>query len=224
MIITCGTAKGGVGKTTFAVHCAAWLQEQNQSVLLIDGDTGRSSSKWNEKLPSPVPCQRSGDPDELVRLIHGANDQYEYVVVDGPGNNLAVTRTLFCVTDLAVLPCGASFLDTSNLADTLRLIETARATTRSIFPLAIFVPSKVKKRSVLTRELEDFGRELGIPTTSCGIRALDANADAPGQGSVAWRMNDKANAGADWQTVIPEVIRYGETQLDGYNARRAANA
>src|SRR4051794_31815807 len=38
MIIVIANSKGGVGKSTIAVHLAAWLHEQGHSVILADCD------------------------------------------------------------------------------------------------------------------------------------------------------------------------------------------
>ena len=46
MIIAIINSKGGVGKSTLAVHLAAWLHEQGHSVTLADCDTQQSSSEW----------------------------------------------------------------------------------------------------------------------------------------------------------------------------------
>ena len=46
MIIVVANSKGGVGKSTFSVHLAAWLHEQGHRVTLADCDTQQSSSEW----------------------------------------------------------------------------------------------------------------------------------------------------------------------------------
>jgi chromosome partitioning protein len=55
MIVTVASFKGGVGKTTTAVHLAGILNE-HAPTLLIDDDPNRSASAWAEpgRLAFPV--------------------------------------------------------------------------------------------------------------------------------------------------------------------------
>jgi len=48
MIITVTSYKGGVGKTTTAIHLAAFLQ-RSAPTMLVDGDAIRSATKWGQR-------------------------------------------------------------------------------------------------------------------------------------------------------------------------------
>ena len=59
MIIVVANSKGGVGKSTLAVHLAAWLHEQGHTVTLADCDTQESSSQWIREAAPGVKSRRS---------------------------------------------------------------------------------------------------------------------------------------------------------------------
>lgn len=71
MIITVTSFKGGVGKTTTAVHLSCYLHEQKKSVLLIDGDPNRSCLAWSRRglLPFPVVDERAA-PKHIGKYDH----------------------------------------------------------------------------------------------------------------------------------------------------------
>ena len=60
MIVTLASVKGGVGKSTCAIHIAAYLQAHAKT-LLVDSDRIRSCVAWSKrgKLPFPVIDERS---------------------------------------------------------------------------------------------------------------------------------------------------------------------
>jgi hypothetical protein len=74
MIVTLTSFKGGVGKTTTALHLAAYLQTKAPA-LLVDGDLNRSALDWAARgsLPFKVVDEKQG--------VRFARD-YEHIVID----------------------------------------------------------------------------------------------------------------------------------------------
>src|ERR1700758_2846447 len=116
MIIVVANSKGGVGKSTLAVHLAAWLHEQGHSVTLADCDTQHSSSEWAKEAVPDVKTVRLADPDEILDSLPTLAREADYIVADGPGGNNETSRALLLRADLALVPCKASMLEGRALA------------------------------------------------------------------------------------------------------------
>jgi chromosome partitioning protein len=92
MIITVASFKGGVGKTTTAIHLAAFLQNDAET-LLIDADPNRSALAWANRGALPfavtdewqagdylpkeghvvIDTQARPDPDDLAMLTNACD-------------------------------------------------------------------------------------------------------------------------------------------------------
>src|SRR5438132_742088 len=107
MIIVVANSKGGVGKSTIAVHLAAWLAGQGHSVVLADCDTQQSSSAWLREAVPAVRAVRLDNPDQILDQLPALAQEADYVVADGPGSNAETSRALLLRGDLAIVPCKA---------------------------------------------------------------------------------------------------------------------
>jgi chromosome partitioning protein len=119
MFITVAHYKGGVGKTTTAVHLAAYLQTLAPT-LLVDGDPNRSATKWAS--------YGSGFPFKIVDETQAAYEarNYEHIVIDTearPGKTDFEVLAKGC--DLLVIPAVPATLDTLALLDTLKAAQNA---------------------------------------------------------------------------------------------------
>src|SRR5579859_7433893 len=126
MIIVVANSKGGVGKSTLAVHLAAWLHEQGHSVTLADCDTQHSSSDWIKEAAPEVKTVRLADPDEILDRLPTLGQQSDFVVADGPGSNTETSRALLLRGDLALVPCKASMLELRALAQATNQLRQAQ--------------------------------------------------------------------------------------------------
>src|SRR3954452_16416969 len=76
MIITIASNKGGVGKTTTAIHLAAYLQTLAPT-LLVDNDPNRSAIGWASRSDGGLPF-RVVDVNQMLK----AGRDFEHVVLD----------------------------------------------------------------------------------------------------------------------------------------------
>ncbi len=128
MIITIANSKGGVGKSTTAVHLAAWLAKQGHRVTLADCDMQQSSSEWVKEACPEVATVRLDNPDKILDELPILAEDADYVVADGPGSQTDTSRALLLRADLGIVPVKASMLEVRALAkatDVLRQRKTS---------------------------------------------------------------------------------------------------
>jgi len=85
VIITVASYKGGVGKTTTAIHLATYLQTLAPT-LLLDGDETRNATAWRDNGKTNTADEN--DPGKLLFKIADLNSaamlsaKYTHVVID----------------------------------------------------------------------------------------------------------------------------------------------
>jgi chromosome partitioning protein len=209
MIITIANSKGGVGKSTLAVHLAAWLHEQGQRVTLADCDTQQSSSEWIREAVPAVKAVRLDNPDVILNDLPGLNQDADFVVADGPGSQTETSRALLLRADLAIVPCKASMLEIRALAKATEVLRQAQDI-RGGVPSAIIVLSMIGMHYRLTQDMKDAAAALQLPLASKAMILRQIYADAPGQGAVVWNMGSRARDAANevdelFREILPEV-------------------
>ena len=209
MIIVVANSKGGVGKSTLAVHLAAWLHEQGHTVTLADCDTQHSSSEWAREAIPGIESVRLADPNEILDRLPTLGQQAEYVVADGPGSNPETSRALLLRADLALVPCKASMLEVRALAQATNVLRQAQDI-RGGQPRAMIVLSMVGKTYRLTQDMKDAAAALELPLARTALTLRQIYADAPGQGAVVWQLGARGREAADevqalFREVLPEA-------------------
>lgn len=211
MILALTNAKGGVGKSTIAVHLAAWLTEQGHRTVLVDSDVQGSSSAWLAEASPTVPSVRLLTAEDVIAQLPEIAKQFDYVVADGPAGLSQVTRALMVMADLAIFPCGPSALDlraVMNAVEVLKKIQEVRGGK----PDSIIIPNKLQPQYRLSRELIQFVRDFGMPAGD-GLGLRQAYADSASQGTVVWRMNSQSarQAAAEMQYLFQQLVSYEPT-------------
>ncbi|GMU82440.1 MAG: plasmid partition protein [Planctomycetota bacterium] len=223
MVIAVVNQKGGVGKTTLAVHLAVWLHAGGHRVALIDADGQASSTSWIQAAEPAITLATHRTADEVMEHAVRLRQQHDFVVADGPANLSETTRALLLVADAAVLPCGVTLPELESTAATVRILRNAQAVRPPGLPRAIIVLTRLRDdRFHLTREAREAARTLGLPVCARVLRLREAIADAPGQRSVVWRMGRRASVAARETTQLcTELIE--ELHVETHHSARAHN-
>lgn len=195
MIVATANQKGGVGKTTIAVHCCVWLHENGLKVALVDADVQSSSSVWAREVVPEMHIERLQTSEDVLERVPELASKFDMVVIDGPAGLTEVTRSTLLCADLALLPCGPSVLDLRAADEAVRVVRQAQKI-RNGLPRAILVPNKLQRNFRLSRELLDTAGTLGLDVAP-GLGLRQAYADAAGQGTVVWRLGSSAREAAE---------------------------
>ena len=224
MIIAVANSKGGVGKSTLAVHLAAWLHEQGHSVTLADCDTQHSSSEWIREAIPDVKAVRLGNPDEILNELPLLGQDTDYVVADGPGSNTETSRALLLRADLAIVPCKASMLEVRALAKATEVLRQAQDI-RAGKPSAVIVLSMVGRNYRLTQDMKEAAAALQLPLAPTALILRQIYADAPGQGAVVSKLGSRGLEAARevdqlFHEILPDAAR--QTKKTAKPAAKAA--
>ncbi|MFI4974757.1 MAG: division plane positioning ATPase MipZ [Caulobacterales bacterium] len=121
-VIVVGNEKGGAGKSTVAVHLIVGLLHEGAGVGVLDLDSRQQSvahffasrARWSEangaSLRQPTLLGDVADVDALAEAI-AAVAPLDYLVIDTPGGDTALSRAAHQRADLVVTPMNDSFMD-----------------------------------------------------------------------------------------------------------------
>ncbi|PSN19587.1 hypothetical protein C7271_06505 [filamentous cyanobacterium CCP5] len=192
-IIAFVNQKGGVGKSTGAVHAADCFARQGKKVVLVDADAQQSSFQWvaelNESYPDlKLSSQAIMNPEDLFDKLQKLAEEYDLVVVDGPAKSNEITKAILARCHLALIPCRESIVELRSSGDVLRLIRQVRELRGDLPKAAIFL-TQVKNGTVLLREArEALGDDPAIPLMETIIYDRQVFKDAPGQATTVYGM------------------------------------
>lgn len=174
-VIVVGNEKGGAGKSTIAIHMATALLHAGARVAVLDLDLRQQSMnrffdnrrKWLEgaKAVLPEPLTPSGQAAEiLVRapaedqiarfedVVGQAAELADFIVVDTPGADTALSRRAHQSADVIITPLNDSFVDFDMLGQvdpvTLELKKP------SLYSESVWEARKI--RAAATRRMTDW--------------------------------------------------------------------
>ncbi|MBF8246944.1 MAG: AAA family ATPase [Rickettsia sp.] len=140
-VIVIGNEKGGVGKTTCAIHSLIYLLYKGHKVASIDLDSHQKSLttyinnrvnyiKENKNLKLPIPkhflVTASQNINREIKflqerkafqeVITSSLEKFDYVIIDTPGYNSYLSGYAHSYADIIITPVNDSFIDIDVIA------------------------------------------------------------------------------------------------------------
>jgi len=191
--------KGGVGKTTTAVHIAAYLQRKAPT-LLIDGDQNRSVTEWASRGLLPFTVE-----DERGAARKGSARDFAHIVIDTQARpDAGELRDLAQGSDLLIVPTTPDALALQALMLTVEALEELEKTRYRIL-LNIIPPSPNRDGEEARARLA----ELRLPIFKASVRRFIAFQKAALQGVPVYDVSDPRarQAWEDFERVGKEIAR-----------------
>lgn len=201
--------KGGVGKTTLAVHIATVLAQRSDGspVLLIDADPQASALDWSARRAGSSPFSVIGFPRPFLhREIKSLTRGYGWAVIDGAPRVGELARSAIAGSDVVLVPVQPSPWDvwaTKEIADILGECRPLKPELSTYFVINRLFP-----RTTLGGEIVEALRSLdaGIPLLQTMIRNRTEYAKAARSGLTALETDPNGPAAKEMAALVDELL------------------
>ena len=188
--------KGGAGRSTISTNLATLLSKKGKTAI-IDCDLPQGTAmSWYamraaEDLTGNLSLITAKDHKELAKQYDAISQSFDYIVLDAPPRIEELTRMMLMLSDLVIIPIGASMADIWATNDLLELIEEAKKKRPQLNYRILW--NKYRAYTKAAQELSEAVKtELNAPEfkTKLGLRVAYTEAMANGKGVI--ESKDKA--------------------------------
>ncbi len=209
MIVAFLNHKGGVGKTTLALHVAGAWAAQGKRIVVVDTDSQGSALDWSEqrvktgltRLFNVLELARNTvhlEAPEIARDVH-------HVVIDGSSHSAALMRSAMLAADLALVRAQPSPFDGCASSETSRLLHEARHFRPHL--IARFVLNRCVARTLIASEITEVLARHDPPALAARVGQRVAFADAARTGRLVSEMPRSEPATREVAALAAEIER-----------------
>lgn len=226
-VVVIGNEKGGAGKSTLAIHIAAALLHSGAKVSVLDLDVRQQSMghffahrrAWlnanGQIAPMPiehplaVDLAKAGDEEALARFDEAFDQAMaaDFVLIDTPGADTAMSRAAHGRADLIVTPMNDSFVD----FDTLGVVDPVTLDLKRPSLYSETVWNSRKQRAMTSGQSIDWVvlRNRLAPTEARNRRRVDERVQA-----LSRRVGFRIGPGLRDRVIYRELFPFGLTVAD----------
>ena len=125
--------KGGVGKTTLAIHLATAFEAKGHQTLLVDLDPQTSAAEWKDARQAERPYVMAVPPSRLGKTLEAARENgAEVVVLDTAPHSEGTALDAARAADLILVPCQPSIMDLRAMRKTADLLNYLKKPTYAV--------------------------------------------------------------------------------------------
>ncbi len=209
MIVALLNQKGGVGKTTLALHLAGQWATAGKRVTLIDADPQGSALDWSQQRAREGGSRLFGvvglARDTLHREAPEIARTVDHVVIDGPPRVAALMRSALLAADLVLIPVQPSPFDGWASAEMLSLLAEAKIYRPQL--AARFVLNRCGARTVIARETAETLADHDPPLLASRIGQRVAFADTAQTGRLVFEIDEDGPAAREIAALTAEIGR-----------------
>ena len=206
MIFAVANTKGGVGKTTTAIHLATMLA-RNFNTLLIDGDPQASAASWaawrRDSTFSPSPTTTRLDGKAVLAEGKALAGGFAHTVVDAGGRDSAALRSALVLSQRAIIPVGASNLDAAAMTDLLEIVDLAKNYNPDLDVRVLL--TRVDPRTKDAGDMLEFLQEQQLKVLPTRVCERVAYRRAIGEGAIVQELGKDALAIAEMEAFFKEA-------------------
>lgn len=226
-VIAVAQQKGGVSKSTLAIHIAAEAVSRGHKAVILELDKQGTASFWSERRDpadaKDTKAEKAKRPPEVIRTDSNTASKLlaalsglgvDVAVLDMPGAHNVGVGSAVKIADFVVIPTRPQEADIAPSAETLSVVHRLRK------PYA-YVLTFVEGRGGGDRaeEARDLLRTEGHKVAPQTMGRRQIYADAISEGRTVFEVEPKGKAAEE----IRELCRWINEQIDGGTHAEASN-
>jgi chromosome partitioning protein len=205
MIISVQNQKGGVGKTTLAIHICHALALRSFTILLVDADPQGSARDWAAARADKPPFSLVAlDRPTIHRDLPAIAQNYAHVIIDGPPRVTDLARSAIAAADLVMIPVQPSPYDVWACDEVITLINEAMVFKPGL--RSVFAINRKIVNTAIGRDVAEALAGYDLPVLRSHICQRVAFAESAASGQTVLEIDGGKAAAKEINALVDELL------------------